>query len=85
MTESEVEAWIQEKGNISKEAFCKKNKLSQATLSYWLTQYNKEFKSASKREQALFVPVKIKEEPESTNDISHSNVTPDLNKSNLMH
>ncbi len=46
-----AEAWLKEKGNISKEEFCKKNNVSRTQLSYWLTQYNKEFKSTSKKGQ----------------------------------
>ncbi len=60
---SHVEAWKKEKGKISKEEFCNRNKISKDSLGYWLTRYNKEFKySSNKKEQSEFIPVKIKEE-----------------------
>ncbi len=60
---SHAEAWLKEKGNISKAAFCQKNKISETKLSYWVTRYNKEFNQASEEEQPEFIPIKIKEEP----------------------
>ncbi len=60
---SHVEAWKKEKGTISKEEFCNKNKISKDSLGYWLTRYNKEFTNSSKKKEQLeFIPVEIKEE-----------------------
>ncbi len=58
-----AEAWLQEKGNISKATFCQRNRISQTQLSYWVTRYNKEFNRASKAEQPEFIPIEVKEEP----------------------
>ena len=55
-----VELWQKNKKQLKKEDFCKKHKLSNHSLNYWIGKYNQEKKKES-TEYSGFLPIEVQE------------------------